>query len=273
MVDYDQGIFDGCQKDAVLDHAVLAKGYGGEGNSMWWRIQNSWGGRWGEQGHIRLKRRDPAAEEAYCGQDKKPSDGVGCEGGPAEVTVCGTCGLLYDPLYPEGVTLEGGSADSSSSSSQSPALAAAHAYEQDFLKDDKGPSPMTDNFKPQVEAAVSQSPTPTTPVYGPLDFLKDDTVLPTPDNFKPQAEPAVSQSPTLTTQDFLKDDTGLAMPDNFKPQAEPTVSQPGSSVSDEASAPGTFQPEVSPAAPKSDTEKDAVGRMKDLFRQNFLQAQ
>jgi cathepsin L len=107
-LNYGKGIFDSCGKDAIIDHAVLAKGYGGEGDAMWWLIQNSWGAGWGEQGHIRLKRRDTAAEEAYCGQDNKPSEGLGCHGGPSEVTVCGSCGLLYDPLYPEGVTLEGG---------------------------------------------------------------------------------------------------------------------------------------------------------------------
>jgi len=104
--DYSQGVFDSCQKDATLGHAVLAKGYGGEGDAMYWRIQNSWGASWGEQGHIRLHRRPPAEEEAYCGQDKKPSEGLGCDGGPAEVTVCGQCGILFDPIYPTGVTLE-----------------------------------------------------------------------------------------------------------------------------------------------------------------------
>lgn len=109
-LNYGEGIFDSCTRDATLDHAVLAKGYGGEGDAMWWLIQNSWGSGWGEQGHIRLKRRDIAAEEAFCGQDRKPSEGVGCDGGPSQVTVCGSCGLLYDPIYPEGVSLEGNSA-------------------------------------------------------------------------------------------------------------------------------------------------------------------
>lgn len=104
--DYDQGVFDGCKKDATLGHAVLAKGYGGEGNGQYWRIQNSWGANWGEQGHIRLKRQNAAAEEAFCGQDRKPKEGLGCDGGPSEVTVCGMCGILYDPIYPTGVTLD-----------------------------------------------------------------------------------------------------------------------------------------------------------------------
>merc|ERR1719253_2226996 len=108
--DYDAGVFDGCQKDATLGHAVLAKGYGGEGNTKYWRIQNSWGANWGEQGHIRLKRQEAAEEEAHCGQDRKPQDGLGCDGGPPEITVCGMCGILYDPIFPTGVTLEDSSA-------------------------------------------------------------------------------------------------------------------------------------------------------------------
>lgn len=106
--DYDNGVFDGCKKDATLGHAVLAKGYGGQGNVKYWRIQNSWGANWGESGHIRLKREDAAEEEKLCGQDRKPQEGLGCDGGPPEVTVCGMCGILFDPIYPTGVTLEGG---------------------------------------------------------------------------------------------------------------------------------------------------------------------
>lgn len=102
--DYDSGIFDGCDRDAILGHAVLAKEYGTDQGTNYWRIQNSWGTSWGEQGHIRLKRMDN--EDSWCGTDSKPSEGVGCDGGPAEVTVCGMCGLLYDPLFPVGVRLE-----------------------------------------------------------------------------------------------------------------------------------------------------------------------
>lgn len=104
--EYKSGIFDGCKKDAHIGHAVLAKGYGGQDNAKYWQIQNSWGAEWGEHGHIRLKRQESADEEKHCGQDTKPQDGVGCDGGPSKVTVCGICGILYDPIYPEGVTLE-----------------------------------------------------------------------------------------------------------------------------------------------------------------------
>jgi len=105
---YDSGIFDDCARDAVLGHAVLAKGYGEDAGRKYWLIQNSWGAEWGENGDIRIKRHDD--EGAFCGIDRKPQEGVGCDGGPAEVEVCGMCGLLYDPIFPEGVRIEGGDA-------------------------------------------------------------------------------------------------------------------------------------------------------------------
>jgi cathepsin L len=108
--DYDHGVFDGCDKDATLGHAVLLKGYGQDGDQKYWQIQNSWGADWGESGFIRILRHED--EDSHCGTDKKPSEGVGCDGGPSEVTVCGTCGLLFDPIVPQGVTLEGAVAGS-----------------------------------------------------------------------------------------------------------------------------------------------------------------
>lgn len=98
---YSQGIFDGCQKDAVIDHAVALLGYGYDRKlrEKYWLIQNSWGPEWGENGRIRLLRRDNDATE-YCGIDAQPQDGTGCVGGPAQVKVCGMCGILYDTVVP-----------------------------------------------------------------------------------------------------------------------------------------------------------------------------
>lgn len=98
---YILGIFDDCSKDAVIDHAVTLMGYGEdkEWQAKYWLIQNSWGSFWGENGRIRLLRKDND-EVAQCGKDKQPELGTACEGGPSEVEVCGMCGILYDSVVP-----------------------------------------------------------------------------------------------------------------------------------------------------------------------------
>jgi cathepsin L len=95
---YETGVFNGCnQTNPDLDHAVMLVGYGTDPQfGDYWLVRNSWSPQWGEQGYIRLKRQNPVT----CGIDLNPSDGDGCTGGPPTVTVCGTCGILYDTLYP-----------------------------------------------------------------------------------------------------------------------------------------------------------------------------
>eukprot|EP00747_Dinoflagellata_sp_TGD_P161562 gnl/TRDRNA2_/TRDRNA2_178140_c0_seq1.p1 gnl/TRDRNA2_/TRDRNA2_178140_c0~~gnl/TRDRNA2_/TRDRNA2_178140_c0_seq1.p1 ORF type:complete len:424 (+),score=71.81 gnl/TRDRNA2_/TRDRNA2_178140_c0_seq1:81-1274(+) len=101
---YSHGIFDSCNKDAVIDHAVTLLGYGREnmeGSSKTfktWLIQNSWGRFWGDSGRIKLLRHDDQHE--WCGEDKQPELGTGCAGGPSKVRVCGMCGILYDNVVP-----------------------------------------------------------------------------------------------------------------------------------------------------------------------------
>lgn len=144
---YGGGIFDGCQKDAELSHAVLAKGYGTDhdfGHS-YWLIQNSWGSRWGERGHIRLLKHDD--EDAWCGVDHKPQDGVGCDGGPAQVTVCGMCGLLYDPVVPTGVRLEDGSSSELGSNAGQASSAPTINEPQTHEEVDIAPISATDMYK------------------------------------------------------------------------------------------------------------------------------
>lgn len=94
---YMAGIFNGCQKDTVVNHAVTAIGYGVENGVKYWQIQNSWGADWGENGHIRLQRHDG---DEYCGMNNDPQAGVACEGETDPVPVCGMCGVLFDSVVP-----------------------------------------------------------------------------------------------------------------------------------------------------------------------------
>jgi len=100
---YAGGIFDGCSKNATINHAVQLVGYGEEGGVKYWIVRNSWGPKWGEQGFIRLKRFNTAME--FCGVDHDPASGTACDHGPANVTVCGMCGMLFDSSYPIGPVL------------------------------------------------------------------------------------------------------------------------------------------------------------------------
>jgi len=110
---YEGGVLDNCPKDSIIDHAVVLFGYGvtkarnsasdegTPGNLKFWHLQNSWGADWGENGYIRMLRREDEFEESQqCGTDNDPLIGSGCKGGPAQVYVCGTCGLLYDTVIP-----------------------------------------------------------------------------------------------------------------------------------------------------------------------------
>jgi len=93
------GIFDGCKKDSVIDHAVTLVGYGKDTKSgdKWWLIKNSWGNGWGENGNIKLLREEG---NVHCGTDHQPKVGTACEDAPDSVHVCGMCGILYDAVVP-----------------------------------------------------------------------------------------------------------------------------------------------------------------------------
>lgn len=107
---YDSGIFNSCTKDAIINHAVLLVGYGVDATTgqKYWLIRNSWGSSWGEAGFIRIQRHDSDEGDAgYCGTDKDPKQGVGCDGGPKEIPVCGMCGVLSDSSYPKDVDMNG----------------------------------------------------------------------------------------------------------------------------------------------------------------------
>lgn len=105
---YESGVFDSCVPDATVNHAVVLIGYGHDTTlqKKYWLIRNSWSPGWGENGHIRLQRHDSdVGAEGFCGVDHDPKKGVGCDGGPKELPVCGMCGVLSDSCYPRGVRI------------------------------------------------------------------------------------------------------------------------------------------------------------------------
>lgn len=94
---YETGVFTGCNQTVLdINHNVQLVGYGNDGKQDYWLVRNSWAPTWGESGYIRLYR----SSHTSCVLDNTPQDGSGCNGGPAQVTVCGECGILYDTCYP-----------------------------------------------------------------------------------------------------------------------------------------------------------------------------
>lgn len=98
---YRSGVYDACKKGGDIDHVVQLVGYGTDPtDGAYWLVRNSWGTSWGEDGYMKLRRH--LTSDEWCGDDDTPGDGTGCTGGPDKVTICGSCGIIYDVSYPTG---------------------------------------------------------------------------------------------------------------------------------------------------------------------------
>jgi len=69
---YSSGIFDNKNCGDSLDHGVLIVGYGTANSTDFWKVKNSWGASWGEEGYIRFIRVSGQVE-AICGLNLEPS--------------------------------------------------------------------------------------------------------------------------------------------------------------------------------------------------------
>jgi len=103
---YGGGVYTCQQSETDIDHVVQLVGYGTDPTQGdYWLVRNSWGPGWGEEGYIRVQRHSDGDMTKWCAVDTRPSDGTGCDGGPSQVTVCGSCGIWYDASYPTGGSL------------------------------------------------------------------------------------------------------------------------------------------------------------------------
>lgn len=97
---YAGGVFNGVC-GSTIDHAVVLVGYGTQSGLDYYLVRNSWGSSWGEDGYIKIHRKD--SDSTNCATDTNPASGTACKPYPKTMEVCGLCGILSDSSYPSEV--------------------------------------------------------------------------------------------------------------------------------------------------------------------------
>jgi hypothetical protein len=62
---YKSGVFSGTC-GTQLDHGVLAVGFGTDSGKAYWKVKNSWGSSWGDNGYIKMAK-DISSKHGQCG--------------------------------------------------------------------------------------------------------------------------------------------------------------------------------------------------------------
>lgn len=94
---YESGVFTNSGCGTSLDHGVLIVGYGEEDDTNYWKVKNSWGTTWGEDGYIRLER-----DVNMCGISQMASYPTGAKAVSADVSDDNVDGLT---LFAEAMKL------------------------------------------------------------------------------------------------------------------------------------------------------------------------
>eukprot|EP00178_Gracilaria_changii_P005685 TRINITY_DN19487_c1_g1_i1.p1 TRINITY_DN19487_c1_g1~~TRINITY_DN19487_c1_g1_i1.p1 ORF type:complete len:330 (+),score=45.15 TRINITY_DN19487_c1_g1_i1:38-991(+) len=64
---YTSGIFSNMGCGTRLNHGVTAVGYGVDAGTPFWKVRNSWGANWGEDGYIRMLKDTKTKGPGICG--------------------------------------------------------------------------------------------------------------------------------------------------------------------------------------------------------------
>jgi len=68
---YTSGVITSSGCGTNLDHGVLVVGYGSKNGTPYWKVKNSWGSNWGQNGYVLIERN--AGGAGICGIASQPS--------------------------------------------------------------------------------------------------------------------------------------------------------------------------------------------------------